>query len=439
MFVQEDLSRLSKDELEQELAAQAAHVDAGLCRLVELAAECERRLNWGSDGVTFARWLSWRCGLLPRQAREHERVGKRLTELPLTRAAFARGELSYAKASVVTRVAEPDNEAGLLELAEVFTASQLERASGAYRRLSREEAAGQQEQEFLRYDWGDDGSLKLRGRLAAEDGALVLRALDAGREALWERRAAETAAADLSAPAREPARPSNAEALVAVADLALGNPERDRAGGDRYQVVVHVDVQTLAADADGRCELDLGARLAAETARRLSCDGSIVELLERDGMPLALGRKRRTISPALRRALEARDRGCRFPGCSNTRFVHAHHVEHWSRGGATNLDNLLSLCSRHHRLVHERGYTVTLGEDGEVIFKNQYGIAIPNAPPRSPPSDGRALHGRHRSLGLEIDAATCWTGHGDRMDLGLAVDAIAASARRWTVQAGAAG
>jgi 5-methylcytosine-specific restriction endonuclease McrA len=93
------------------------------------------------------------------------------------------------------------------------------------------------------------------------------------------------------------------------------------------------------------------------TARRLACDASVIELREReDGSVLSLGRKRRTVSPALRRALDARDRGCRFPGCVRTRFVDAHHVRHGSRGGETNLENLVLLCRRHHRLVHERGY-----------------------------------------------------------------------------------
>ena len=424
-----DLSALSEQQLEEELAAQAARVDAGLCWLLELAAESERRLSWAAGGTTFAAWLAWRCSLLPRRAREHERIGRQLAELPLTHAAFSRGELSYAKASVLTRIAQPETEERLLELAEAMTASQLERAVGAYRQLSREEAAEQQEREYLRYSWTDEGALSMRAQLAAEDGALVMRALEAGRNALWQRRHAEVsvAGADEPAPASvdEPARPSNAEALVAMADLALARSDADRTSGERYQVVVHVDAATLAHETDGRCELADGRPLAAETARRLSCDGSIVELHERNGEPLSLGRKRRTISPALRRALAARDRGCRFPGCDNTRFVDGHHRRHWSQGGETNLENLVSLCRRHHRLVHERGYSIGFDDDGLPLFTNQYGIAIPNVP-RSPPSHRDALPGRHRRL--QINGNTCRNGDGDRMELGLAVEAIASIA-----------
>lgn len=76
------------------------------------------------------------------------------------------------------------------------------------------------------------------------------------------------------------------------------------------------------------------------------------------GQPLTIGRKSRSIPSAIRRALRVRDKGCRFPGCSHTRFTHAHHIKHWADGGETTLENLVTLCSRHHRLVHEEGFSV---------------------------------------------------------------------------------
>jgi hypothetical protein len=408
---------LSNEQLQDELAAQAAHVDAGLCRLLELVAECKRRFQVGGDGTTFAQWLAFRCSLLPRQAREHERIADRLDELPEIHGAFSRGELSYGKVSTLTTVAEPATEKHLLELAEGLTASQLQRAAGAYREVTKEDAAQQQDEEFLHYFWKDDGSLAMRASLAPDGGALVVQALTASREALRAERETDIPV-------------SNADALVAIADLALARPEGERSGSERYQVVVHVDAQTLANEGDGLCELAEGPALAAETARRLSCDASIVELLERDGEPLSVGRMRRTVSTPLRRALAARDRGCRFPGCENRRFVHAHHAQHWSQGGETSLTNLISLCARHHRLVHERGYSVRLGDDGEPQFTNEYGVAMPNVPRLPPPSSAAALPDRHRRAGIEIDAKTCRNGTGDRMDLGLAVDAFLSIDRR---------
>jgi hypothetical protein len=349
MFVDEDtfVNEDAEQRLEDELAAQAARVDAELCRLLELVAESERGLRIAGD-TTFAGWFAWRCSLLPRQAREYVRLAERLGELPLIHARFAAGELSLAKVRALALVADAASEAELVELAEVMTASQLQRAVAAYRRVTTEEAAEQQEREILHWFWTEDGSLCLRGLLPAEDGALLVRALDAARDALRERRS--------SAPAEEAVAvevPIGAvEALVAVADLALSRVEADRAGGDRYQVVVHVEAGTLTGDGEGRCELADGVALAPETARRLACDASVVELREQDGRTLSLGRKRRTLSAALRRALAARDQGCCFPGCTRRRFVDAHHIEHWGTGGETNLDNLVLLCRRHHRLVH---------------------------------------------------------------------------------------
>jgi hypothetical protein len=421
---------LTAEELEAELAAQAAHVDAGLCRLLELVEESERRLDWSAGGTTFATWLAWRCSLLPRQAREHERVAARLSELPLIHAAFARGELSYAKVSVLVRVAEPESERELLELAEVMTASQLQRAVAAFERVTTEAAAEQQEREFVSWFWAEDGSLALRARLAPDDGALLLRALEAARDAVRERRSAEVDVPER--PADEPPEPSgvepvsHADALVAIADLALANAAAKRTSSERHQLVVHVDAQTLAADADGRCELSEGISLAAETARRLACDASVVELIERDGRPLALGRKRRSVSPALRRALDTRDRGCRYPGCTSTRFVEAHHIEHWARGGATDLGNLILLCRRHHRLLHEHGYSIRFDDDAEPRFVSRHGVPVPTAPRPPPPAGADALRRRHRHPAITGD--TSRTGIGDRLDLGLAVDAIAAAA-----------
>jgi hypothetical protein len=413
--------------LVEELAAQAAQVEAGVCRLLELVAECREHVDWGGDGTTFAAWLAWQCSLSPRQAREYERVAARLDELPEIHDAFACGELCFAKTSAVMLIAEPETEPELLELAKATTVSQLNRAAGAYRALSLEQAADQQAREFVHHHWTEDGLLAMRAQLTTDNGALMLRALDAARDALWNRDSAVARILDADQPAGfdiEPARPSNAEALVAIADLALTGAAGDRPSAERYQVVVHVDARTLAEETDARCELADGQQLSVETARRLSCDASVVELLERDGEPLSLGRRRRTISAALRRALTARDRGCRFPGCDRTRFVDGHHIRHWSQGGSTDLNNLVSLCRRHHRLVHERGYSVRFDDSGEVRFTNEYGITAPNAP-RPPRSSPEALREQNRRRGLAIDSSTGCTGYGDPMDLGCAVDAIA--------------
>ncbi len=410
-----DVAALSLDELEEELATLAAHVYAGTCRWLELVAELDRRGSWSDSGCgSCAEWLAWRCALTPRSAREHVRVARRLGELQSIHAAFARGELSYAKVRALTRVAEPASEEELLPLAFAMTAAQLERALRAYRRVSTEEARVVHEQEFLSWHWDDDGSLVVRGRLAPEDGVVLLQALAAARDRL--RRDAEEEGRGSAEPREPESRPSNVDALVAVADSSLG-AEGARSGGERYQVVVHVDEEALAAEERGGVVLEAGPAVAAETARRLACDASVVRMSARRGKPLGVGRRTRAVSPALRRALAARDHGCRFPGCENRRFVDAHHVHHWARGGETRLDNLVLLCRRHHRLVHEGGYGVEVRGE-RISFTDRHGRRLAASPKPRAGSSG-AL--RRRNRGSPISARTCRNGDGDRMDLALTV------------------
>ncbi len=404
------LEEFSFCELEDELAGLAAHLYAGMCRWLELVAELDRRE--ALVGCTTGEWLAWRCGLTPRTAREHVRVARRVAELPSIRAAFSRGELSFAKVRALTRIAEPGDEEELLELARQLTAAQLERAVRAYRRVTTEEAAALQEAAYLDWYWDEDGSLVLRGRLAPEDGALVVQALEAAHAALKERGSAEP-------------RVTNADALAAMAELALSSSAGS--GGERHQVVVHVDESALAGREAGGCELAEGPAIAPETARRLACDASLVELRERDGEPLSVGRKRRTVPPALRRALKRRDRGCRFPGCENRRFIDAHHIRHWAQGGETSLDNLVLLCRRHHRLLHEGGCSLETLPNDRLRFRDRAGRPIPDTPRPPPGSLGHLLE---RNRPFAIDAGTYASGPGDRMDLDLAVAALLGSVRR---------
>src|SRR5918992_262488 len=182
MTVAEDLSL---DQLTDEIAELASHIYAGTCRWLELVGELDRRGGFTDSGCgSCAEFLAWRCALAPRAAREHVRVARRLPELPLIHAAFARGELSYAKVRALTRVADADSEEELLELARVMTAAQLERAVSAYRRVTTAEANDLHEDAHLTTFWDADGSLVIRGRLAPEEGALFLRALEAARDSL---------------------------------------------------------------------------------------------------------------------------------------------------------------------------------------------------------------------------------------------------------------
>lgn len=412
-------------ELEDELAKLSAHINAATARWVELARKF--REAGGAAGDDLARWLTFRCGISGHEAREVVRVAEALEEQPAIRAAFARGELTFTKVRALTRVATAASEEGLLELAGALTASQLERALRAFRRIAAEEARETHELEYVDYHFADDGSLYLRARLPAEEGTLVVKALEAARERVRERRreaeGARFASPSPSAP-WEPPRSTQVEALVDLAQAALSATGEVASG--RARVVVHVDAAALTGERAGRCELEHGPVLSSETALRLGCDAETVTEIERDGLPMSVGRTRRTVPPRLRRALEARDEGiCCWPGCESRRHLDAHHRTHWAHGGETNLANLVLLCWHHHRLVHEGGYSIEDGPAGGLRFRNRYGVLCPSVPPRSPPGSVDELVSHHALLGLAIDETTSRNGHGDLLGLDLAVDAIA--------------
>lgn len=202
-----------------------------------------------------------------------------------------------------------------------------------------------------------------------------------------------------------------------------------------HEVVVHIAHDALCdvAESSGAV-FDNGRPVAVETARRLGCDGALVGVVEgAKGEPLAVGRRTRAVPPAIRRALRVRDGGCRFPGCDRSRYVHAHHIKHWADGGETNLDNLVTLCSFHHRLVHEGGYGVRV-DDGEIRFTRPDGGVIPPAGNAHggcfrgntcAATGAEQLEAFNTARGLAIDARTArcrW--RGERMDYDIAIDGL---------------
>jgi hypothetical protein len=212
---------------------------------------------------------------------------------------------------------------------------------------------------------------------------------------------------------------------VAIARTALDAGLSGTASGDSCELVVHVDAATLADErVHERSELAGGPVLAPETVRRLGCDAALVRIIEKDGRPLSVGRRRRTIPPALRRALRSRDGACAFPGCTHSKFLHAHHIEHWARGGETKIGNLVQLCSHHHRLVHEGGYQVERAGSKSFRFRRQDGRLIPRSP-KARTARGPTIRQRQEASGLVIDELTCQPrSHGDTCDYGIAVEGL---------------
>lgn len=429
MFVQ------SIHDLADEITTLAAHISAATCRFLVLLAEFDERGGWADEGCkTCAAWVSWKCSMQANAAREHVRVARRLPELPRVREAFERGELTYSKVRAITRVENIEDEEGLVTLARHATASQLERLIRSYRSvLAVEDPERHRPERSVSWSYDEDGSLVLRARLPAEEGALVVAALEAARDRLAEPADVEDAALSPGAveeAAAAAAKSRNADALLTLTEASLDESAPGGSSADRYQVVVHVDAAALqgesAAGDAARAELEAGVPLPQEVARRLACDASLVRVIEQDGRPLTVGRKTRSIPPAVRRALRARDGGCAFPGCTNRRHVDAHHIEHWAHGGRTDLENLVHLCRHHHRLVHEGGFRIERRR-GRLAFFTPKGRRLMAAPPVRRGSCPELLAG-HTRRGLRVSAETPTPLSHDRLDLSLGVDAMLAFA-----------
>ena len=360
-----DLVRLG-----DEIAELAAHIDAATYRLLVLIREFDQREGWDASFKTCAHWLSWRTGIAMGPAREKVRVAHALEQLPGLSARMQSGELSYSKVRALTRVATPENEneEELMEFARHGTASHVEKLVRAWRRVDRlEDQLAERERHRTRSLtlWPDgDGMYKLRGRLDPEVGVMLMRALEAASGALYR----GSGKFKRLEPREDPeltGEQMRADAIGLLAERALQDGGLECEGestgrADRFQVVLHVDAETLAESSElpsspssrsspsslpspssspklGGAMFENGVRVPAGTSRRIACDASrVVMTHDSDGSVLNVGRKTRTVPPAIRRALDHRDGGCRFPGCGNC-FCDAHHIKHWATAERPNL------------------------------------------------------------------------------------------------------
>src|SRR5438132_3692476 len=207
------------DRLGDEIAELSAHIEAATAQLLDLIREFDIRGGWNNGFRSCAAWLSWRVGFAPGSAREHVRVARALGALPLLSHALASGELSYAKVRELTRVATPETEERLLAVGRAGTAEHVERIVRGWRRMDRkaeaQEAARHHTARALHVYQDEDGTVRIRGRLAPEVGALLVKALEAARESLYQRRREEGPSAD--PPTKEQ---QQADALALLAETA---------------------------------------------------------------------------------------------------------------------------------------------------------------------------------------------------------------------------
>jgi hypothetical protein len=368
------------ERLGDEIATLSAHLDAATARLLALLREFDARGGWNTGFRSCAEWLAWRVGMSPGAAREHVRVAHALSALPRLTEAFGRGQLSYSKVRALTRSATPETEARLLAVGRSGSAVHVERIVQGWRQVDRHaevrQAARQHDGRMLQVYRDDHGTVVVRGRLTPEAGALLLRALDAAREALYQQSRSVPGSPTADRPTKAQ---QQADALALLAEAALHHELDPGAPGERYQVVVHVDAAVLADPTQpGQSELEAMGHVPAGTSQRLACDASrVVMRHDPDGRTVEVGARTRTIPPALRRALLHRDRTCRFPGCS-ARLGEGHHIQHWAQGGPTTLGNLVLLCRRHHRAVHEQGHRIRQSPGGTLEFTRPDGRAVPD-------------------------------------------------------------
>jgi 5-methylcytosine-specific restriction endonuclease McrA len=468
--------------LETQICELAGHLAAATGRFLVLLGDFDARRGWAEwDLPSCSAWLSWKCQLASGTAREHVRVARAMRALPAITAEFAAGRMSYAKVRALTRIATPENDADLAELAGPMTASQVERFARAHRQVSQADDDAAYAERRVRWHLEDDGSLAMSVRLPPAEGAVVLQALRAAARDLDHPHAAGEATGDVpvgtpagagtpsengtSAGVGTPvvddqpvARTSLADALVDIASGFLAGKIASASNPDIYQVIVHVGQDVLtgyadvpaetpaaadpgaaAADSDEiparsvghpahprRCHIEDGPAISPATVRRMACQAALSWMLhDHDGTLLDVGRRHRRPTAAQRRAVRERDRGrCQFPGCQSRR-TDIHHIKFWSRGGPTNLINLMLLCEAHHVIVHALGYLIAPDPGGGFTFTRPDGTPMP-ASPQLPVTDGDITASHDATIEPSTIVAS---GYGDRFDLHQTIWACFANAK----------
>ena len=336
-------------------SADKAHRCACLAQreLFSLIAEVDRRSLWRDSGARdMAHWLWMRYGISHWKACRWIAAAHALEHLPLTAKAFSSGRLGIDKVVELTRFATAEDETDLIRWAENASCAAIRHKGDVAGRQSIDEARAVDESRTVSWWYYDEGKrFGLEADLPALQGAVVARALDRLARRIPVMPGEED---EFFIAARR------ADALVALASVRISqDPDLDRA-----TVVLHASVDALAS-ADRGVEIEGGGVAHAETARRLACDARLQTVIEDGaGDPITLGRTRREPTAWMVRQQRYRDHGCTFPGCGSRLFTHAHHIVWWDRGGRTDLDNLILVCTFHHRLVHEYGWSVKRDRDG---------------------------------------------------------------------------
>jgi hypothetical protein len=333
-------------------------------RLLSMIAFFDERKLWYADGATStSNWLCARYGVSWGTALEWVRVARRLRELPRIAEAYAQARLSWDQIRPLTKFATPDTDHAWAARAPSMSPAALYREADRHLKVKATDAEEAHRQRRVALIPDRDSPLRyyIEGILPAEEGATL--------EAALRARAERVVLAD------SPEDPAGARMADALLELVTS---RDGSGAATPVLVVHADAAALTREEPEAgpwlAETESGRRLPSEAIRRLACDSRIEWVLEQDGRPMGIGRRGRAARGALRRLVRHRDRGrCRFPGCGRRGKLASHHLRHWADGGPTTLDNLLTLCGAHHRLVHEGGWRTSGEPGGDLRFVDRRG------------------------------------------------------------------
>jgi hypothetical protein len=359
--------------------------------LLEIVARCDDEELWRQDGARdTAEWLAAHLGISHWAARRWIHAAHALPLLPHTRKAFESGRLPLDKVLELTRFATEETEAQLLAWAHRVTAAAVRRRADQACVSDLADVREADKTRYLRHWSLDDGRrVGLEAALAADQGALVIKALDRLAHRLPQIVSEEDGRAPELTDPEGCLEARRADALVALASAAIAQDHDP----DRATVVVHAELGSLVSQS-ANAELERGPVIHPATALRLACDCRLQAVLEdRADHALGIGRTSRVVPRWLARQLLQRDRGCTFPGCGATAFLHAHHIVHWLRGGPTELDNLCLLCSYHHKLVHEYGWWMVLEDHGTTLWYRPSGALYDPVEPgggRAPPDRAAA-------------------------------------------------
>jgi hypothetical protein len=345
---------LDDDGLIRVADALNRHIAAAQVALLRVVAEVERRRAWQDSGARdLAHWLSIRYGMSWWKADRWIKAAAALDNLPAITDALETGVLGIDKVVELCRFATAETEGELIGWASDATCATIRRRADLEVRAGLDETTELERDRSLRY-WYEEGGRRfgLEARMPSAQGAIVAKALERVADQI-PAMPAQTDGVVIEA--------RRADALLALCSQRIAAD----ADADRATVVIHASLEALSGRRNA--ETEHGAVMPPEALQRLACDARIQVVAENDASDaIALGRTKREPSASMMRQLRHRDRGCRFPGCGSTAFAIAHHIVWWSRGGATDLDNLLLICGFHHRLVHEHGWTVERAEDGRL-------------------------------------------------------------------------